>query len=164
MNLGGSQWWDELAPLAYGSLADAQRASGRSLGAKMRNDSICEHGIPSYPMGNAGVNYGTWAVAAICPPMEPEETTGDRIKRLREAKGLTLPALTRLLISMGAPETLTKAALSKAETGDTKNMQNATFALLAQALGTDIPYLLWGADRAPKVRRSPSTAHTKAKS
>lgn len=130
----------------------------------MRNDGVSKHGATSYPMGNAGVNYGTWGVGAICSRMEPEETTGDRIKRLREAKGLTLPALVRQLISMGAPETLTKAALSKAETGDTKNMQNATFALLAQALGTDIPYLLWGADRAPKPRRAAPFTHTKAKS
>jgi transcriptional regulator with XRE-family HTH domain len=77
------------------------------------------------------------------------ETMGERIKRLREARGLTQPSLANLLISMGAPSTLTKAAVHKWETGDTKNMQNATFILLCQALGTDPQYLLWGHSRTP---------------
>ncbi len=89
-----------------------------------------------------------------------EETPGDRIKRLREARGLTQPALARLLIAMGAPATLTKAAIHKWETGDTKNMQNATFILLCQALATDGPYLLWGPDRAPPTVRPPRTGPT----
>lgn len=77
------------------------------------------------------------------------ETMGDRVKRLREARGLTQPALARLLISMGAPSTLTKAAIAKWENGDTQNMKNSTFILLGKALGTDPEYLLWGQDRVP---------------
>jgi transcriptional regulator with XRE-family HTH domain len=80
------------------------------------------------------------------------ETRGDRIKRLREARQLTQPALARLLISMGAPATLTKAAIHKWESGDTQNMQNDTFILLCQALGTDPQYVLWGATRTPPER------------
>lgn len=72
-----------------------------------------------------------------------------RIRRLREARHLTQPALARLLVSMGAPSTLTKAAIHKWENGDTQNMKNATFVLLCQALATDPPYLLWGPDRMP---------------
>lgn len=78
-----------------------------------------------------------------------DETRGDRIKRLREARGLTQPALARLLVSMGAPATLTKAAIHKWESGDTKNMQLESFILLSQALGTDPQYILWGHERAP---------------
>lgn len=84
-----------------------------------------------------------------------DETMGDRIKRLREAKNLTQPALARLLISMGAPSTTGRAAIHKWENGDTKNMQNATFVLLTQALGTDPPYLLWGPDRVPPESQVP---------
>lgn len=78
-----------------------------------------------------------------------EETRGERIKRLREAKNLTQLALANLLISMGAPSTLTKAAIGKWENGDTLDMKNETFVLLADALGTDTKYLLWGQTRSP---------------
>lgn len=81
-----------------------------------------------------------------------QETRGERIKRLREARQLTQPALARLLVSMGAPSTLTKAAIHKWESGDTQNMQNDTFILLAQALGTDPEYILWGPARTPRER------------
>lgn len=93
-----------------------------------------------------------------------DETMAERIKRLREARGLTQPALANLLISMGAPSTLTKAAIHKWESGDTKNMQNATFILLCQALATDPPYVLWGPARVPpEPRASRTTAGTKQK-
>lgn len=74
---------------------------------------------------------------------------GARIRQLRQARGLTQASLARLLVSMGAPATLSRAAINKWETGDTKDIKNATFILLAQALGTDPQYLLWGSDRVP---------------
>lgn len=85
-----------------------------------------------------------------------DETMGERIKRLREARRLTQPALAQLLISMGAPSTLSKAAIHKWESGDTKNMQNATFILLCDALVTDAKYLLWGNKGVP-TRPIPSS-------
>lgn len=78
-----------------------------------------------------------------------DETKGERIRRLREARGLTQPALARLLVSMGAAATLSKAAVAKWENGDTQNMANETFVLLCKALGTDPEYILWGQDRTP---------------
>jgi transcriptional regulator with XRE-family HTH domain len=94
-----------------------------------------------------------------------EETMGERIKRLREARNLTQPALARLLISMGAPSTLTKAAIHKWESGDTRNIQNATFVLLCQALVTQPEYLVWGADRVPPERKpAPAERMPKTKS
>ena len=92
------------------------------------------------------------------------ETKGERIRRLREARNLTQPALAKLLISMGAPATLTKAAIHKWETGDTMDMKNETFILLAKALGTDPEYLLWGQDRSPQETRPSSTNRTPRRS
>lgn len=112
------------------------------------------HTSGQYPIGDSPVNDGIPDVAASFPPMETE-TKGARIRRLREARNLTQPALARLLVSMGAPATLTKAAVAKWENGDTQNMQNETFVLLARALGTDPEYILWGQDRSPPEARSP---------
>jgi transcriptional regulator with XRE-family HTH domain len=92
-----------------------------------------------------------------------EETIGQRIKRLREARGFTLPGLARHLVGLGAPASLTKAAIYKWETGDTKNMKNATFVLLAQALGTDAAYLLWGQHRSPLPPKAAADSARNAK-
>lgn len=77
------------------------------------------------------------------------ETMGQRIKNLREARNLTQAGLAQLLVAMGAPSTLGKAAVQKWEYDDTKNMANTTFVLLYKALATDPEYLLWGPDRRP---------------
>lgn len=84
------------------------------------------------------------------------ETIGDRIKRLRGARGLSLDGLRDVLVASGASPTLTRAAVQKWESGDTKNMKNETFVLLYKALGTDGEYLLWGDDRRPP--RAPSSS------
>jgi transcriptional regulator with XRE-family HTH domain len=70
------------------------------------------------------------------------ETMGDRIKQARGLKGLSLEKLGELC-GVG------RAAVHKWENGDTKNMRNETLLLLAQALGTDPAYLVWGPDRRP---------------
>ena len=113
------------------------------------------HLVTQYPMGDCLVNDGIPLKDPSFTPMD-KETKGERIRRLREARALTQPALARLLISMGAPATLTKAAVAKWENGDTQNMQNETFVLLCRALGTDAEYILWGQDRTPELP-SPST-------
>jgi transcriptional regulator with XRE-family HTH domain len=110
-------------------------------------------------MGNPVVNDGIPDARASWRPMN--ETMGDRIKRLREARGLTQPALANLLIAMGAPATLTKAAVHKWESGDTQNMKNATFILLCTVLGTDPNYLLWGQERVPPDSANPSHVRRK---
>lgn len=88
-------------------------------------------------------------------PLLMEETIGNRIKRLRNARNLSLQGLADRLIALGAPASLTKAAVAKWESGDTKNMQNATFVLLCEVLVTDARYLIWGDARAPKGAKKP---------
>jgi transcriptional regulator with XRE-family HTH domain len=117
-------------------------------------------------MGYRQVNYGIPAIEEQWLPMEErntnDETMGQRIKRLREAKNLTQPALANLLVAMGATSTTSKATVGKWENGETKNMANETFVLLYKALGTDPEYLVWGPDRAPPERpRAPSVRVTK---
>lgn len=92
-----------------------------------------------------------------------DEEIGERIKRLRIARGNSLQGLADRLIALGATATLTKAAVSKWENGDTKNMKNETLVLLADALGTDVRYLLWGEARAPKGAQVRPSAANRAK-
>jgi DNA-binding transcriptional regulator YiaG len=149
-----------LGPFADGGPANAEHASDFYLrAAEELNHVTLTHGGGRYRIGNRQVNDGKPVSAGELLSMEErEETMGERIRRLREAKNLTQPALARLLTSMGASSALGKAAIHKWESGDTKNMQNATFILLCQALATDAPYLLWGPDRAPpEVRPAPIT-------
>lgn len=147
---------DEFWPLADSGLANVERPAQGSTGPKMSNCVGLLHIDGQYPMGDRPVNDGTPIFATSFAAMD-NETKGDRIKRLREARALTQPALARLLISMGGPATLSKAAVAKWENGDTQNMQNETFVLLCKALGTDPEYILWGQDRAPTEPQSGST-------
>lgn len=70
------------------------------------------------------------------------ETMGNRIKALREAKGLTQPQLGKLV-------GVTKSAISQWENGGTANIKLQPFLRLCQALGTDERYLVYGTSRAP---------------
>ena len=146
-------------PVTHPLLTDPQDATDRGLATVMFNCIRLEHAAAKYPIGDHQVNDGR-------PPFDRsyramEETKGQRIRRLREARGLTQPALARLLISMGAPATLSKAAVGKWESDDTKNISNETFILLAKALGTDPEYILWGQSRTPPIpSRSPMPTRT----
>lgn len=70
------------------------------------------------------------------------ETMGDRIKLLRDAKGLTQERLGELV-------GMTKSAVSQWEGGSTKNVKLETFLRLVEILQTDAELLIWGADRVP---------------
>jgi transcriptional regulator with XRE-family HTH domain len=71
-----------------------------------------------------------------------QETMGDRIKTLREARGLTQEQLGKLV-------GVSKSAVSQWEDGSTKNIKLTTFLGLIEALRTDYEYLVFGADRGP---------------
>lgn len=138
---------NEIGPFIHRRPADAEHSTYSSLRAVMFDDISFAHMTGRYLMGHRDVNDG---IPVLTPSLETmDETKGDRIRRLREARGLTQPALAKLLVSMGAPATLEKAAVAKWESGDTQNMKNETFILLCRALGTDPEYILWGQDRAP---------------
>lgn len=67
---------------------------------------------------------------------------GQRIARLREAKGWSQSELARLL-------GLTRASVHQWENGTTQNIKLASFLRLVDLFGTDPAYLIWGADRKP---------------
>lgn len=72
----------------------------------------------------------------------PVETMGERIKTLREARGLTQEQL-------GKAVGVTKGAVSAWETGNAQNVRLVTFLKLLDVLRTDYEYLVYGAGRAP---------------
>lgn len=73
------------------------------------------------------------------------ETMGDRIKRLREAKGWSQQKLADRLRQRGC-EIRTRVSVSYWENGGTKNIKNLTFRMLVEELGTTEDYLLFGPD------------------
>lgn len=70
------------------------------------------------------------------------ETMGDRLKRLRVARGLTQPEFAKLV-------GVTKSAISQWEDGSTKNLKLEVLARVLDILNTDLQYLVWGENRAP---------------
>jgi|SRR6185503_589506 len=70
------------------------------------------------------------------------ETMGDRLKRLRVARGLTQPEFAK---QVG----VTKSAVSQWEDGSTKNLKLEVLARVLDVLNTDLQYLVWGENRAP---------------
>lgn len=70
-------------------------------------------------------------------------TLGDRIKTLRQAKGLSQQELADRL-------GITKGAVMHWETGRTKNIRNETMLKLVRILGTDQEFLLFGPGREPE--------------
>lgn len=68
------------------------------------------------------------------------ETMGDRVKSLRQARGLTQEQLAK---ACG----VTKSAVSQWESGTTSNIKLPTVLALVSALKTDLAYLVYGADR-----------------
>lgn len=70
------------------------------------------------------------------------ETMGDRIKMLREAKGLTQEQLGKLV-------GVSKAAVSQWELGQAANIKLQTFLNLLNVLGVKYEYLIYGPNRPP---------------
>lgn len=79
------------------------------------------------------------------------ETMGDRIKRLRVARGYTQEAFGRLV-------GVTKSAVSQWEDGSSKNVKLGTFVRVLEVLHTDANYLIWGDAR---TGPAPSPAGTR---
>jgi transcriptional regulator with XRE-family HTH domain len=90
-------------------------------------------------MLNAQCKY---AVPGPAYSAAPVETMGERIRSLRQARGLSQVQLAK---AVG----VTKSAVCQWEDGSTANIKLTNFMALLRALGTDAPFLIWGADRAP---------------
>jgi transcriptional regulator with XRE-family HTH domain len=70
----------------------------------------------------------------------PMETMGQRIRALRQAKGWNQERLADLI-------GVTVSAVSQWERDETKNVKLEAFLTLAEVLGTDPHYLVFGASR-----------------
>jgi len=73
---------------------------------------------------------------------DPMETMGERLRRLRVARGYTQPEFAKLV-------GVTKSAVSQWEDDSTKNLKLTTLARVLDVLGTDLQYLVWGESRGP---------------
>lgn len=82
------------------------------------------------------------------PAMIADETMGDRIRILRQARGLTQEGLGELV-------GVSKSAVSQWEDGSVANIKLKTFLALLEALRTNHEYLVHGPERAhPPGQRS----------
>jgi transcriptional regulator with XRE-family HTH domain len=75
-------------------------------------------------------------------------TMADRIRSLREARGMTQTALAQVV-------GVTRAAVSQWESGLVANIKLQTFLKLCEALHTDPQYLIFGNDRG-RTKHRPS--------
>jgi transcriptional regulator with XRE-family HTH domain len=91
--------------------------------------------------------------AVATPPYDflSMETMGQRIRQLREARGWNQERLAKLT-------DVTISAVSQWERDETKNVKLEAFLTLAEVLGTDPYYLVFGPDRgsSPRGRRAKS--------
>jgi len=71
-----------------------------------------------------------------------QETMGERLRRLRQVKGWSLAQAAK---AWGTSRT----AVWKAEKGETLHIHYPTLERIAEAYGTDVPYIVWGPDRSP---------------
>lgn len=82
---------------------------------------------------------------------ENEETMGQRIARLADAKNLSQSEIARLL-------GVTRASVGQWFHDVSPNIRPANLATLAHVLGTDVPYLIWGKARQPEGGFPPAPA------
>lgn len=89
------------------------------------------------------------AVEAVAYAVPRMETMGQRIKRLREARGWDQAHLAELI-------GVTVSAVSQYELDQTQNPKLVPFLAMAEAFDTDVYYLVFGAagPSDPKVRRA----------
>lgn len=141
MDTTGSQLWDGVGfrPLRYSPDSDLQspgcRLDALFLRIEVRQHVVFEHAV-DYSMLYGDVNY---ADGGRLYPM-PMETMGDRIRVLRQAKGLSQADLAERL-------KVTHGAVSQWENGGTKNIKLHTFLSLCDELGTDPQFLIFGPSR-----------------
>jgi transcriptional regulator with XRE-family HTH domain len=80
------------------------------------------------------------------------DTMGQRIKSLREARGMSQQGLAD---AVG----VSKSAVSQWELGQSKNIKLPTFLALLEVLHTDMEYLVYGPARKPGQTRTTRTGN-----
>lgn len=155
VQLACGEFRDDVGPLRYSPLGDAEKLSGRRYALVIdmlaliasfeeSKDFGLVHGPGWYSMLNLGANYAP-PLVNYAPPMQ---TMGDRIKLLREARGLSQERLADLV-------GVTKGAVSQWESGGTENIKLVNFMKLCGELLTDPHFLIFGSSRAPEPAGNP---------
>jgi transcriptional regulator with XRE-family HTH domain len=80
---------------------------------------------------------------------------GNRIKQLRQARGMTQEQLADYC-------GVTKSAVSQWENGSTANVKLQPLIRLVEALRTDLPFLIYGQARKPTAAEDPPRRHRTA--
>lgn len=80
-------------------------------------------------------NNANHANTSVCEPTEMKEKIGAKIRRLRNERGLTQEALAK---AVG----VSRVAVTKWESGDSKNLKHENLVALSKALGSGINFLL----------------------
>jgi DNA-binding XRE family transcriptional regulator len=130
-----------VAPLLDGAPGDLQDLAQCATAPKVSDSGFGSHSGGTYSILHAVVKDAARTLGVSCPGME---SMGDRIKNLRNAKGMSQPQLGKLC-------GVSRSAVAQWEAGGILNPKLHTFLLLCDALGTDFLYLLYGASRKPSA-------------
>jgi DNA-binding XRE family transcriptional regulator len=153
MELPCAQLGDHITPITDGNLANPESPSSTSdteITGGVRFEEVEDVLLEHIPMLSMAYRESKNNLPTGDYP-DAMETMGDRIRLLRQSKGLTQEQLgDRLGVS--------KVAVSQWETGGTSNVRLKTFLALVEELGTTPHYLIFGPDNrshAQKRRTGP---------
>lgn len=138
---------DNLSPLVDRGLGALGRQDSRDARAatKMQLGCVGEHGRRDYSMLESNFKD---AVSAFAYASRMDESMGQRIKRLRDARGWTQGQLAELT-------GVTVSAVSQWELDLTENVKLVPFLRLAKVLETDPHYLVFGPGRGAQELSKP---------
>lgn len=134
--LVGAALWDYIAPQRYGRGTDAKRIGNRALASKMIDGRLFEHGL-HFSMLKCDVNNAQVQTREYLDMTYPIATVGDRIREQRKAKGLDQAPVAKAA-------RITVSALSQIENNVTRSPKPETLFMLADVLGVEPRYLVFG--------------------
>jgi DNA-binding XRE family transcriptional regulator len=143
VQLPSPQFWNQVIPERDSAGGDPDGPSGNRwpslCGVEVRQYVFFEHAL-QYSMLTGNANH------AIEPDLYPirMETMGDRIRTLRQARGLSQSQLAERV-------GVTAGAVSQWENGNTQNIKIPTYLKLCTELGTTPHYLALGPNHKPPV-------------
>lgn len=130
---------NDVSPLGDGALRDFKSLGEGLSGSEVLDSGRFLHSARRYSILNTTVKDGKPPSRLSCLDME---TMGVRIKRLRNAKGLTQQEVADFV-------GVSKGAVSQWEGGAVANLKLTNILRLCDLLGTDIAYLVYGPTRKP---------------